>query len=112
MEVEATAHTQLHLTPRLGAVGAAAAADQAVVQSHAGRNQVRLYRIHLHKLSLSHQSEKPLRLEQRSNLIFVMFSYVMLGTIVKEQLKSSTVYLRLLVSKFGSAKKILDLACQ
>jgi hypothetical protein len=95
-EVEATAaHTQLHLIPRLGAVGAAV--DQVVVQNLAGRNPVHLYRIRLIKFSLLHQSEKPLRLEQRSNLIFVMFSYVMLGVTVKKQLKICMIYLWLLV---------------
>ncbi len=108
----ASAHTRLHLTPHLGAVGTAAVADQAAVQSPAGRNQVHLYRIHLLKFSLSHQSEKPLRLERRSNLIFAMFSYVMLGETVKKQLRSCMIYLRQLVSKFGSVKRILGSECQ
>lgn len=78
----AIAHTRPHLTFRRAA--AAVVAGSAVVQDRAGRNQVHRCRIHLLKFSHLHQSERPLRLEQRYNLNFVMLSYVMLGMTVKE----------------------------
>jgi hypothetical protein len=86
MEAVVIAHTQLHLTPRLGvmvvAVGVAVA-DQAAVLSHAGQNLAHLYRIHLLKFNHLNQFEKRLRREQFSSLIFVMYFYVMLGVTAK-----------------------------
>jgi hypothetical protein len=109
-EVAGTVHTRFHLIPRQGAVGAVA--DQDLAQSLAGQNLVHLYGTHLLRFSLSNQFEKLLRFEQRSNLIFEMFSYVMLGATVKKRPKSCMMYSWLLVSKFGSAKMILALGSQ
>ena len=95
-EAVVTAHTRAHLirhpTPHLGV----AVVAQAVVVSHAGRNLAHLYRIHLLKFSLLHQSGKRLRLVQCNSLIFVMYSFVMLGETAKKLLKSYTIYSKLL----------------
>ena len=95
-EAGVTAHTRPHLirhpTPHLGV----AVVAQAVVVNHAGRNLAHLYRIQMLKFSPLHQSGKQLRFVQYNSLIFVMYSFAMLGETAKKLLKSYTIYSKLL----------------
>lgn len=86
---------------------AVAAAGPAAVQGRAGRARARQCRIRLLKCSHSRQSAKLLKREQRSNLTFVTSSCVTRGTTGRGQPKNCTIRSCRLVSKFGSARRIL-----
>ena len=95
-----------------GAAGTAAAGRLAAAQGRAGRQLVRPWYTRLPKCSHSRQSAKALRREQRSNLTFVTSSCATRGTTGRGQPKSCTICSWRLVSKFGSARKILASVCR
>ena len=85
---------------------------EVAVQGRAGRVPVRPSRTRLTKWPLSRQSARLLKKRRRQGQKFGIAFYVTLGMTGKVPPNNCTIYSRRLVSRFGSAKRILVLVCR
>lgn len=112
----ATATAVVTVRPIRRAAGAATAEvagpPGAAVQGRAGRAPVRQSRTRQLKSRHSRRSVRLLRLKRRRSQIFEIASSVTLGMTGRERPSNCTTCSRRLVSRFGSARRTLVLACR
>lgn len=100
--------------PPVGALPTAAVADPAVLafRDRIGRGPARPSPTRRPRRCPSRQSVRPLSGKLRQSPTSGIASFATRGTTDRVQPRNSTIYLRRLVSKFGSARKTLAWACR